>query len=248
MPAHAQPPRYFLDSSATVDGDAVVIAGALAHRLGRVMRVRPGDALELVDKAGGRLLSAAVSDISHDAVRCIVTARRPLQPLTGPRIVLSAALIRPQRFDIIAEKATELGVHEIRPVRAQRSASRAESEPRLARWRRIALEAAEQSRREDVPMLHDVKDAVELIRTPQESGELRLLTSPGESGRRVADTLGDAEPNYIHILVGPEGGFTPQEERLADEHRWTPVTLGDRTLRAETAAIVAVALTVDALR
>lgn len=247
-------PRYFLDESARVDDDAITITGGKANRLKRVMRVRRDDPLELVHPHTDRLYRASVERVTRDDVVCRVEESRPLEPLPPPRIVISASLIRPQRYDFMIEKATELGVDEIRPVWSQRAIIRGDAAQRLHRWRRLATEAAEQCRREYRPEIHAPVEVVDLVQEAPTPNCLRLLASALEPDQRIAPIFqrlrdeGLPEPDPVHLLIGPEGGYTTEEAELARSHGWQPISLGNRPLRAETAAIIAIALTLEAAR
>lgn len=247
-------PRYFLDESARVDDERIIISGGKANRLKRVMRVRRGDRLELLHPQTDRLYWAVVERVTRDAVTCAVIERRARRALPPPRIVISASLIRPQRYDFMIEKATELGVDEIRPVWSQRAIIRGDAAQRLHRWRRLATEAAEQCRREYRPDIHAPVEVTDLIQESPLPGGLRLLASALEPDRRIAPIFqqrredGLPPPDPVHLLIGPEGGYTREEAELAREHGWQPISLGNRPLRAETAAIIAIALTLEAAR
>ena len=247
-------PRYFLDESARLEEDSITITGGKANRLKRVMRVRRDDALELVHPLTDRLYRASVERVTRDDVICRIEESRPLRRLPPPRIVVSASLIRPQRYDFIIEKATELGVDEIRPVWSQRALIRGDAAQRLHRWRRLATEAAEQCRREYRPEIHAPVEVLDLIREEPVPNGLRLLASALEPDRRIAPIFqqrraaGLPDPDPVHLLIGPEGGYTPEEAELARSHGWKPISLGNRPLRAETAAIIAIALTLEASR
>ncbi len=247
-------PRYFLDESARVDGDSIVITGGKANRLKRVMRVRRDDRLELIHPSSDRLYWAVVERVTRDDVICEVIKSRPRRALPPPRIVISASLIRPQRYDFMIEKATELGVDEIRPVWSQRAIIRGDATQRLHRWRRLATEAAEQCRREYRPEILAPVEVVDLVQEEPSPNGLRLLASALEPDQRIAPIFqerredGLAEPDPVHLLIGPEGGYTPEEAELARRHGWRPFSLGNRPLRAETAAIIAIALTLEAAR
>ena len=247
-------PRYFLDESARVDDEQIVITGGKANRLKRVMRVRRDDRLELVHPSTDRLYWAVVERVTRDDVICEVIESRPRRALPPPRIVISASLIRPQRYDFMIEKATELGVDEIRPVWSQRAIIRGDAAQRLHRWRRLATEAAEQCRREYRPEIHAPVEVVELIQEEPAPDGLRLLASALEPDQRIAPIFqerregGLAEPDPVHLLIGPEGGYTREEAELARRHGWQPISLGNRPLRAETASIIAIALTLEAAR
>ena len=241
----AQPPRYFLDATALRRGAEITLGPELSTRLNRVLRVKRGDLLELVDPSAGQIHQVVVERVQRDTVVCRTASSRPLPAPPRPRIVLHAALIRPQRFDLIVEKATELGVDEIRPIQSERSLIRGEVDSRLERWRRVAVEAAEQSRRDHVPVL---RPPISMSELAPATTSLRLIASTAERGRRISAAIGSADHAEVHILVGPEGGWTAAEAQTAQDRGWLPITLGPRPLRTETAAIVAVALIVDCLR
>lgn len=247
-------PRYFLDESARVEGDSITITGGKANRLKRVMRVRRDDQLELVHPMSERLIRASVERVTRDDVICRIDESRPLRPLPPPRIVISASLIRPQRYDFMIEKATELGVDEIRPVWSQRAIIRGDATQRLHRWRRLATEAAEQCRREYRPEIHPPIQVVDLVQEEPTPNSLRLLASAIEPDQRIAPIFqqrredGLPEPDPVHLLIGPEGGYTLEEAELARANGWKPISLGNRPLRAETASIIAIALTLEAAR
>ena len=247
-------PRYFLDDSARLDDELITITGGKANRLKRVMRVRRDDPLELVHPTSGRLYWATVERVARDDVVCRIDRSRALQPLPPPRIVVSASLIRPQRYDFMIEKATELGVDEIRPVWSQRALIRGDASQRLHRWRRLATEAAEQCRREIRPTIHAPVEVVDLVQEAADPSCLRLLASALEPDQRIAAIFdrrretGQPDPECVHLLIGPEGGYTPEEASLARSNGWKPFSLGNRPLRAETAAIIAIALALEATR
>jgi 16S rRNA (uracil1498-N3)-methyltransferase len=164
-------------------------------------------------------------------------------------ITLLLAIFKFDRLEWAIEKATELGVERIVPVIARRTEKHLAqaAAARVERWRRIAREAAQQSRRSDMVEILDplqVKDAIR-----EEPDSLRLLLAEGERTTTLRDALniaddnsGEAEPRRIRLAIGPEGGWTPEEETLFANEGWNPVSLGPRILRAETAAIAAVSI------
>jgi 16S rRNA (uracil1498-N3)-methyltransferase len=146
------------------------------------------------------------------------------------------------------EKATELGIARVTPILARRTEKHLaqSSAKRAERWRRIALEASKQSRRTDIPEIADpivLKAALE-----QEKSPTRILLSETEQTTTLAAALETSDANSPSIqtthaiAIGPEGGWTPEEMLLFTQHQWQPVTLGPRILRAETAAIAAIAI------
>ena len=248
-----EPPvgRYFVDDPEARDGEQLIIRGPTARRLNRVMRVRRGDLIEVVhapdERADGTVYELRITRVARETVEGEITGSRAVEAPAPPRITICPALIRPQRFDFMVEKVTELGAAAIQPVWTERSIIRAEGAQRLARWRRLVTEASEQCGRETRPEVHPPRDLPSLL-AQSPAGALRILASTAEQQARVADLFGSpALPQEIHILVGPEGGLSPAEEQLAQSHGWLPVTLAPRPLRAETASIAALTLVADAI-
>ncbi len=163
------------------------------------------------------------------------------------RLELYQALIRPQRFELVLEKATEIGVSRFVPVLSGRGQVRTTGgSQRSVRWRRIVTEAAEQCGRGRVPVVDPptkLEDALGLA-----SG-LKLVPWEGERtlGLRSALRSLDEVPERVSLLIGPEGGLAESEVAQAREAGWLPVSLGSRVLRSETAGIVAPAIVMHEL-
>ena len=239
--------RYFVDDPEARDGERLIIRGATARRLNRVMRVRRGDLIEVVHAPDERVYELRITRVARETVEGEIAGSRAAAAPAPPRITICPALIRPQRFDFMVEKVTELGAAAIQPVWTERSIIRTEGAQRLARWRRLVTEASEQCGRETRPQVHPPRDLPSLLAQPP-AGALRILASTAKPHARVADLFRDAAlPQEVYILVGPEGGLSPAEAQLAQSHGWRPTTLAPRPLRAETAAIAALALVADAI-
>ncbi len=251
-------PRLFLDApdlgdpavlqEASVD-ETVTIRGASVHRLGRVLRLRRGDVIEVIHEPSGLLHRLELLRLTPDLVEARITEARTIAEDDTPPLSLCPAIVRAPRFDTLVEKATELGVASIRPVRATRSLAQSQGRERSSRWKRLATEASEQCRRERRPEIADPIDLIQLVEEPPAEGVVRLFASARERSRRIGQVLrADAPPRGVELLIGPEGGFTESEAEAAVAHDWLPVSLGPRALRAETAAIVATALVQESLR
>jgi 16S rRNA (uracil1498-N3)-methyltransferase len=151
------------------------------------------------------------------------------------------------------EKATELGVGAIAPVIAQRSEKHLAQAAmkRAERWRRIAREAAQQARRSDVPVIHDPVPLSDRVRGAS-SGVVRIVLAEQETTITLHQVLEDAlksaeKKQPFEIAIGPEGGWAPAEESLFNASSWRPASLGPRIVRAETAAIAALAVVASLL-
>jgi 16S rRNA (uracil1498-N3)-methyltransferase len=151
------------------------------------------------------------------------------------------------------EKATELGVAAIAPVIARRTEKHLAqaANKRAERWRRIVHEAAQQSRRSDVPLIHEPAPLAERIRAA--SSATRIVLAEQERTTSLREAIDEAieeaaaEMPAIELAIGPEGGWAPEEEALFDANGWRAVSLGPRILRAETAAIAALAVVASRL-
>jgi 16S rRNA (uracil1498-N3)-methyltransferase len=229
--------RFFVDE---VRSGKAQIAGEDARHLTRVLRVEAGQRYEISDNRNVYL--AEIETAHKENVVFKTLEKLPAAPPTA-RFELYAALIKFDRFEWIVEKATELGVTEIVPVEAARSERGLEkaAAKRLERWRRIALEASQQSRR---PHLPEIAAPVPLARVLARSGTCRyaLDETPGTAPLLKALPAIRTAQDTVGILTGPEGGWTEDERTSFAAAGWTPVSMGPTILRAETAVIAALAV------
>ncbi|MGB6973590.1 MAG: 16S rRNA (uracil(1498)-N(3))-methyltransferase [Terracidiphilus sp.] len=223
---------------------AATLTGAQADHLARVLRAEPGMQADVV--AGGRVYHAEVASVAEGEVLFNLLAEMAAEPALPVTLVM--AVYKFDRMEWAIEKATELGVRFIAPVFAARTEKHlAQSAGRRAeRWRRIAHEAAQQCRRSDVPLIADPVALSHHVRAQTESA--RLVLAEQERSTTLHFALGElltASPDEspaLEIAIGPEGGWAPSEEALFDASGWRAVSLGPRILRAETAAIAALAV------
>jgi len=217
------------------------LTGEQAAHLSRVLRAQPGQVFDVV--ASGFLHRAEITAVSDAEVLFIL--HEELEADAALPIHLLLAVFKFDHFEWAIEKATELGVARITPILARRTEKHLAlaSEKRVARWRRIALESSKQSRRTDIPEIADPTPLVAAL--IHETAPLRILLSETEQSVSLASVL-DEQPatnnQQLALAIGPEGGWTAEEMSLFATHAWTHVTLGPRILRAETAAIAAIAI------
>jgi 16S rRNA (uracil1498-N3)-methyltransferase len=234
--------RFFVEPS-SINNDKVVLSHPQAHQIRDVLRLKVGDGIIILDNAGWEYAVTLTEVTSRQTVGGIIEKR----PATGePRthITLYQGMPAREKFEYILQKCTEVGVCEFVPVITQRSVVRGSAgQNRTARWRRIITEAAEQSGRGRIP---ELRDAVEFDKAVHAIAgfERCIIAAVGAKGAGLREVLhcGQAAPVRIAVFIGPEGGFTDDEIRLACEKGATPVWLGERILRTETAAIVTSAL------
>lgn len=224
-------PRLFVTPELS-EGAVVPLEGPQAHYLARVMRVAPGDAVILCDDMTGEW-AARVAEVTKREVLLAVAGRlRPRESV--PDLWLCPALLKKDRFDLVLEKATELGAAAIRPLLTRRCVA---DKLNMERARGLTIEAAEQCARTALPELAEpVKLAALLADWP----ETRALFFADETGGAPAAAAFAAHAGPAAILIGPEGGFDEAERAAIRAHPAArAITLGPRILRGETAAIAA---------
>ena len=228
----------------TWDEATASLEGNQAAHLIRVLRAQPGMEFDIV--AGGRVWHSVVAGITGDAVRFNLVAEVEADPALPVTLLLS--IYKFDRMEWAIEKLTELGAESIIPMIARRTEKRlAQAAPaRVERWRRVALEASKQARRSDVLRIEDPL----LLKTAlhNDSPAVRLVLAEQERSTTLHHALNEAlaaagdEAPAIRMAVGPEGGWAAEEEAMFDAENWKPVSLGPRILRAETAAMTAMAV------
>ena len=231
MKASTRLPRFFLESPRGLGvGELVAIEGPACHQIGRVLRLRSGQRVVLLDGSGGAGEAELVSVGSERALARVLQAA-PCAPEPAISVTLLAAVLKGERQDWLVQKAVELGVARVVPLLTERGVATANG-AKPERWRRIAREAAEQCERAVVP---EVADPVSL-KVVSWTGAKALACTERE-GRPLPALLADGD-RELALLVGPEGGWTEAEHWLADRGA-IDASLGPRILRAETAALAA---------
>jgi 16S rRNA (uracil1498-N3)-methyltransferase len=231
------------------DEATATIYGAQAEHLARVLRAQSGMEADVV--AGGRVFHAQVAAVSLNEIRFNLTAELVADPALPVTLVMS--IYKFDRMEWAIEKATELGVAAIAPVIARRTEKHLAqaAEKRAERWRRIAHEASQQARRSDVPLIHDPISLAQHVRAATAATRIVLAEQERTTTLRhaIAEAMAEAreEMPQLEIAIGPEGGWAPDEEALFDANGWRAASMGPRIVRAETAAIAALAVIASCL-
>jgi 16S rRNA (uracil1498-N3)-methyltransferase len=243
--------RFFLTDHALAAG-AEVDLGAIRHQLGRVLRSQPGDTILLLNGDGQEYVTE-LSAITESGAIGVVRQARAATGEPRLQVTLYQCALKGGKMEWVLQKGTELGVSRFVPVISERTIVRPASRisRKYDRWRTILREAAEQSRRGLLPVLADPMSWSEAVQAATAGGALRLFpweAAGGALGLAQAVTASGVrpKPRLACLLVGPEGGLSDAEARLALSNGWQLVTLGSRILRAETAALSALAILMSA--
>jgi 16S rRNA (uracil1498-N3)-methyltransferase len=241
--------RFFVPPSWIGDNEATV-TGPQAHQMARVLRMRPGDDVIVLDNSGWEI-HVRLAAVDQNAVKGKILRRRLSDAEPRSKISLYQGVLRSSRFELALQKGTELGIVEFIPVVADRCVIRdlEAVENKRRRWEWIIQEAAEQSRRGQKPALRAATFFPQACELSRHGGGLSLILWEEENARSLRNVLQNRPPGYgpswpplsINLFVGPEGGYTQDESTLARRYGLIPVTLGPRILRAETAGITAAA-------
>lgn len=232
----SDPLRFFIAPEA-LQVDPVIIEGDAHHHLRNVLRVKPGAKVLLLDGNGNYCSTEIVSiEAKQSTAKVLGRGNKPHQ---GLKITLMQALPKGDKFDLVLQKGTELGIHHFQPVLTEHAVpnlSPQRMQKRAQRWQRIVSEAARQSRRYTLPEVAQPLPLEEVL--AEQSSAFKLIL--WESGAvPIAQSLPSDPPSEVQILIGPEGGFSNQEIALATEAGFQAIHLGPRILRTETAGLAA---------
>jgi 16S rRNA (uracil1498-N3)-methyltransferase len=259
--------RFYAPPADFDDAARVSLSREETQHLTGVLRLGAGAEVQVFDGEGHEFLCVVADDARRGAGRATLEVRARVEPPCAEsslELTLCVALLKGEKFDLVVQKATELGVSRIIPVETARADVRLPrtergdaASKRVARWRRIAVEAAKQSGRARVPVIDAPKSLMDVLAQgataiDELTKDARLGTGAASrrlifaerGGRGLVETVSrwGAQPLRAAALIGPEGGWEDAEIEQARGAGWQVVTLGGRTLRAETAGLVACAL------
>lgn len=251
--------RFFVPAAWLADGN-VTVSGQLAQQMRRVLRLRPGERVIFLDNSGWEA-EAEITELGEQTVQAVVRGKRLGGGEPRTKITLYQSMLKGERFDYALQKCTEIGVVEFVPVISERCivGDVDQASERFRRWQRIIAEAAEQAYRSRLPVLRPPT----LLATALEATSKRGLTiipweeerattlaavlaahtvtpppEPSAGRKKKAVAPPPRRPFAINVFIGPEGGYAAGEIAIARQYGATPVTLGPRLLRAETAGLV----------
>lgn len=235
--------RIFVEPD-KLEADRAILAGSAYHHIKNVLRMNPGDTMVIFDGAGREVL-AVLEVFQAETAVARVLADAAASTESSLDLTLAPSLAKGKKIDLVIEKAVELGVSRICVTTSRRSVthlSPAAALDRVERWRRLAVSASEQSGRTMVPVIERIRPLEELAAS-KPADALGLVFTRGAAPDPPA-TLRQRYPDTSKVIciVGPEGGLTEDEIEICRQHGFIDVGLGPRTLRTETASIIAAAI------
>ncbi|WP_293728240.1 16S rRNA (uracil(1498)-N(3))-methyltransferase [uncultured Phascolarctobacterium sp.] len=232
--------RFFIPQ---LYNEEMYLEGVDARHIGKVLRMQPGDKLQIVSDDG---VSALAQVTSIDGERVYVRCLEKLAESHEPRVklVLAQGLAKGEKMDFIIQKAVEMGAYSIVPVAMEHSVVRLEgvkAAKKVERWQKIAESAAKQSKRDIIPQVQPVQTMAQML--ANNSCQTKIIAYECEDRLSLKAALREADAANISellLIIGPEGGISESELEQARSAGAVPVTLGRRILRAETAGLVAI--------
>ncbi len=236
--------RLFVEPQKLTE-EVVVLADEDHRYLTRVLRLGVDDTVTLFDGKSVEA-TARITRVGPRALELKIEERHAVSAIDRPHVTVIQALAKGDKLDLVVQKATELGAARIIPVTTARAIQRLDANTlrtmsRRSRWQKIAREAARQSGRLDVPEVEGVTALTTAMQASPKDA-LKLLLWEGARQTTLRSLLPTTPPKQIVIAIGPEGGFTTEEVEAARTAGFSPVGLGPRILRTETAALVTLAI------
>ncbi|MBP3736190.1 MAG: 16S rRNA (uracil(1498)-N(3))-methyltransferase [Lachnospiraceae bacterium] len=232
--------HIFVDP-AEVQGDVLHITGSDYNHIRNVLRMKPGEEISVSTGADGREYRFGIEEITDEQILCRLRFVKEANVELPVKVILFQGLPKADKMDLIVQKAVELGVFEIVPVETARAVVKLDEgkkTKRRERWQKIAESAAQQCRRGIVPAVRDVMTFQEALAYAGIETDRGFIPYELQESAGTRELVEQVKPDErIALFIGPEGGFTPEEVKAAQERRILPISLGRRILRTETAAM-----------
>ena len=227
--------RYF---SNLINNNEYLLSSDDGYHIKKVMRMNLGDKIEIVDNEKVFICEL----ISLDPVKAKIIKEEEMNNENDKKIILVQSMINETKMDYVLQKGTELGVNEFYVFKAKNSVVKEndKSSKKIIRWQKIVKEASEQSKRNIIPKVNDIIDISRLCKI---EADVKLLLTVNELTKNIKKVLKEFKKyDTLIIVVGPEGGFTKEEEETLIKNGYISTSLGKRVLRTETAGMVAVSM------
>lgn len=232
--------RRFFALPQNIKGDMVVLSPQEAHHMQKVLRLKTGNKVLVIDGRGNEF-SSRIESLKDQGASLTILEKKEGHLAKRPQLCLVCALPKGAKFDLIIEKAVELGADRIIPLRTARTVVDLKTDravKRIDRWRRIAIAAAKQSQRNVVPQVGEILDFKRAVAGVKDY-DLGLIPCLVGERKNIAGVLSDFKGKGIIVFIGPEGDFTPQEIAMAKKAGCQPVSFGERVFKVDTAVFYA---------
>ena len=234
--------RFFIEAD-QLNGQAAEITGAEARHIRTVLRMQPGERLELID-GSGYAYESIIQSVGEDQISVEILGRYPSAAESPLKLSIALGFLKDKKMDLLVRHLTELGITRFVPMWTARAVARPPEKriaSRMERWQSIAKEAVKQSRRGRAPEIARPLAFNDVLELGSQSDKRLIFWEQADA---ALPPEASAMPNAasVFVLLGPEGGFTAKEARTAIDKGFSPISMGPRILRAETAAITACAL------
>lgn len=220
---------------------AVLLDSRQIHHIRNVLRLKTKSELVIFDDRDNEY-SASIEEIQAQKVILKIKKKTKRSELSRLKISVACAIPKKSKMDEIVDKLTQLGVDRVIPLETERvivKITGKKRDLRIERWRRVALSACKQSQRKQLPVIEPIKSMSELF-AQSVTYDLKLIPTLDGQRKPLKEVLRQAKPKNILVLIGPEGDFTKDELALAEQNSCIPVSLGELTLRVDTACLAAV--------
>lgn len=235
----------FFVSPEQISDKSVIITGADVNHIKNVLRMKPGEEIAISNGIDNKEYRCAIETLSDDCIQCTLLFVKEDGLELPSKVYLFQGLPKADKMELIIQKAVELGVYEIIPVETKRAVVKLDAKKaasKIARWNAIAEAAAKQSKRRVIPQITNPMTFKQAV---QYANELDVKLIPYELSEGMPETkrlIESVQPGQsVAVFIGPEGGFAEEEIVLAQENGISPITLGKRILRTETAGFTVLA-------
>ena len=228
--------RFYHSKSININ-ETIIMDDFAAHHALKVMRLKTNDQLILFNGDGSDFTGQVIR-ISKRQVEVSIKSKKNIKNESNLKVILLQALTSSEKMDLIIQKTTELGISEIQPIICERSIVKIKNEKiekKLSHWRQVSIAACEQCGRAKIPTIHKPENIIKYLEKTESEKETKIILSP-----EATKSLNNFIPNMkqdIKVLIGPEGDFTKQELDFSIQKGFSPIKIGPRILRTETASM-----------
>ncbi|MEC7786147.1 MAG: 16S rRNA (uracil(1498)-N(3))-methyltransferase [Nitrospinota bacterium] len=232
--------RFFLEKK-NILNDTIVIQGSDATHIRNVLRLHAGEEIE-VFVGQGLLYLVRLEEVRSRSVKGKIVSSEKVDTESPLKIHLGQSLIKGNKFDVVLRKSVELGVQTITPLMTDRTILKGDNDKKIPRWKKIVEESSKQCGISCIPQISETVSKLDVYCRQATSSNLKLMFWEMEKEKGLKDIKPINAPRSVHILIGPEGGFTLEEVETARSYGFQTLGLGPRIFRAETAPLVVLSL------